>query len=148
MVEHTATPWEYRDYPDLFEGRACGVIQCVEGVRDTGRVIAFIRSGPNMPIAEVKPNAAFIVRAVNCHEKLVAALEQAEIAMNELKKRYAEGEGGWFLIDAIQAAEDETHWVAQVARVEVMVAAALAKAKESTAHEPRLQQQDLDEETL
>ena len=28
------------------------------------------------------------------------------------------------------------------------LAAALAKAKESTAHEPRLQQQDLDEETL
>ena len=65
-------------------------------------------------------DADFLLRAVNCHEELVKAVKRIdEIA----------GFRGFKDIDDI-------------------CLAALAKVRENTAHETRLQQQDLDEETL
>jgi len=80
MTEHTPTPYQYTPYPGLCGGTACGVIECTEAVRQEGRVVAYIRSGPNMPDDEADANAAFIIRAVNSHEALVAVLRAVEWA--------------------------------------------------------------------
>ena len=120
MAEHTPTPWEFTPYAHL--DNAAGVVECTKDIRKTGRVVAFIRSGPNMPPAEVLPNAAFIVRAANCHEDLVRELEDCELSLKL----------------------DVDEWGSpRLKGTLANIRAALAKAEES-----RLQQQDLDEETL
>jgi len=73
------------------------------------------------------------LRAVNCHEELVAALEAVEWVYD------SEIDG---LFCPTCALPKPTHTRG------CQLAAALAKAKENTAHEARLQQRDLDEETL
>jgi hypothetical protein len=73
-----------------------------------------------------------IVCAVNCHADLVAALEDAIELINDINGCHGCADNSVDLDDSRRKA----------------LAAALAKAKENTAHEPRLQQQDLDEETL
>jgi len=77
MAEHTPTPYQYTPYPDLFDGRACGVIECTEAVRRDGRVVAYVRSGPNMPDDEAEANGFNLAHVANCHADLVAALEKA-----------------------------------------------------------------------
>ena len=74
-----------------------------------------------------------IVRAVNAHADLVAALEAVEWVYD------SEIDG---LFCPTCALPKPTHTRG------CQLAAALAKAKENTAHEARLQQRDLDEETL
>jgi hypothetical protein len=74
-----------------------------------------------------------IVCAVNCHADLVAALEAVEWVYD------SEIDG---LFCPTCALPKPTHTRG------CQLAAALAKAKENTAHEARLQQRDLDEETL
>jgi len=61
-----------------------------------------------------------IVRAANCHEELVAAVKRI----------------------------DEIAGFRGIKDIDDICLAALAKVRENTAHETRLQQQDLDEETL
>ena len=132
MAEHTQTPWEFTAYAHL--DNAAGVVECTKDVRKTGRVVAFIRSGPNMPPAEVLPNARFVVRAVNCHEELVAALEAWLSDHEECETGHIPDEldeEGCLYCDRIL-------WTRNL----------LAKAKANTAHEARLRQRDLDEETL
>ena len=73
-------------------------------------------------------DAAFIVRAVNCHKELVAALDLVDTVS------WPEDYGGW------RCTFDDKEWQ--------QIQGALAKAKEGVADETRLRQQDLDEETL
>jgi len=74
---------------------------------------------------DAKEKAAFIVLAANCHEELVAALEWIDTYL------------------ANQPLDQQAKFL-----ITKKVKEALAKVKESTADETRLQQQDLDEETL
>jgi len=85
---------------------------------------------------DAKEKAAFIVRAVNCHEELVAALES-------LIDWGTSTVGTCMACNALHE-EDRDPDRCQFC----MARAALAKAKEGTAHEALLRQRDLDEETL
>jgi len=78
MTNHTPTPYQYTPYPNLFDGRACGVIECMEAVRRDGRVVAYVRSGPNMPDDEAEANGFNLAHVANCHADLVAALEAVQ----------------------------------------------------------------------
>lgn len=78
MTQHTPTPWN-----NLHEGKECNE------VRGDGKLLAFVLTKgfplrANMPypdnIEETRANTAFIVKAVNNHEKLVSALKNC-IAM-------------------------------------------------------------------
>jgi len=122
MTEHTPTPYQFTPYPDLFEGRACGVIECTEAVRQKGRVVAYVRSGPNMPDEEAKANAAFIVRAVNAHDELVAALDRASYIAAQLLTYVG--------CERCQHTSEypDRHYVLEL---QELLAAALAKAKEN-----------------
>ena len=98
MAEHTPTPW-HTDQVELFD--------------TFNQVLGLIRT---------TANAAFIVRAVNCHEALVRELEDCELSLKL----------------------DVDEWGSpRLKGTLANIRAALAKAEES-----RLQQQDLDEETL
>jgi hypothetical protein len=92
-----------------------------------GRTICEIGLWLDMP-EEQEANGTFIVRAVNCHKELVAALDLVDTVS------WPEDYGGW------RCTFDDKEWQ--------QIQGALAKAKEGVADETRLRQQDLDEETL
>ena len=77
---------------------------------------------------DAKEKATFIVRAVNCHEELVAALDLVDTVS------WPEDYGGW------RCTFDDKEWQ--------QIQGALAKAKEGTVDESQMLLQDLDEETL
>ena len=84
-------------------------------------------------VGTVKPEwAAFIKRAVNCHEELVKALEDAIELINDINGCHGCADNS--------ADPDESRRKA--------LAAALAKAKEGALDESQMLLQDLDEETL
>lgn len=77
-AQHTPTPWN-------IEGK---LNKHQEGLLITSRdglsIVAEMSGG--LPFYEVEDNAAFIVRAVNCHEALLEALD-AYVTMHD-KKRF------------------------------------------------------------
>lgn len=99
MTNHTPTPWNVRYY-DEFQNAPLDVLSsegnCIANVgrrsvnKTTGKVYE--------PSAEAFANAAFIVKAVNCHQELVDA---AKAVLDNLRE-------GDFIsttrLDALQAA--------------------------------------------
>ena len=126
MRKHTPTPYQYTPYPNLFGGHSCGVIECTEAVRRDGRVVAYVRSGPNMPDDEAEANGFNLAHAANCHAELVAALEKARRIVVDVRLYGATTKSARNALEEIDAALD--------------------KVKSGTADE--VQQQDMDEETL
>lgn len=81
MSKHTPTPWQLAR-PDVERCRV--VIETVErgvDLPDQGNPIAVAYWGT--PIEEA--NAELIVRAVNCHEELLAAIKKAERELRQLQ---------------------------------------------------------------
>jgi len=102
MAEHTPTPRAENTPPntahcELFDARGVWVADVGTGA-----------------------DSAFVLRAVNCHEELVAAVKRI----------------------------DEIAGFRGIKDIDDICLAALAKVRENTAHETHLQQRDLDEETL
>ena len=145
MAEHTPIPWRVgfadgsgsttvttvgeHDYShpafakiDDLPGRVTLKVDHSAPRRHYFSVACICEMSDDSAISEVqqKANAAFIVRAVNCHEELVKAVKRI----------------------------DEIAGFRGIKDIDDICLAALAKVKEPTAHEARLQQQDLDEETL
>jgi len=148
MAEHTPTPWQQGrllsttvtrewddDYREQKEYEESALVCVNFHASDEGRSRRIIAVATHMD-GNAGANAAFIVRAVNCHEELVAALEPFSRAWTA--KRH---------VRVVVAFYDYDGKVLRVCDIEEAdfrrASAALAKAKES-----RLQQQDLDEETL
>ena len=131
MAEHTPTPWHIEPY------YALGPEQEIVG--SNGEPICTVLGSKDFTEDTegwIEPDAAFIVRAVNCHEELVEALEFAHSHVDELCDAWERG--------AISEHDGKGGLRSnRNTAVEMKIRAALAKAKES-----RLQQQDLDEETL
>ena len=67
--KHTATPWRINP-------RSRSTVQTLDGDTVAACGVRSDLSKPNLH-EELEANAALIVRAVNCHEELVAALEKA-----------------------------------------------------------------------
>ena len=145
MAEHTPTPWQQGrllsttvtrewddDYREQKEYEESALVCVNFHASDEGRSRRIIAVATHMD-GNAGANAAFIVLAVNCHADLVAALEAVEWVYD------SEIDG---LFCPTCALPKPTHTRG------CQLAAALAKAKENTAHEARLQQRDLDEETL
>jgi hypothetical protein len=65
MAEHTPTPWELIDERQIYAGE-----KLLAEVTDTAE-------GLEGSCAEADANAAFIVRAVNCHAELLSACAAA-----------------------------------------------------------------------
>ena len=151
MAEHTPIPWRVgfadgsgsttvttvgeHDYShpafakiDDLPGRVTLKVDHSAPRRHYFSVACICEMSDDSAISEVqqKANAAFVVRAVNCHEELVEALQD-------------------FLADW-DSPNFRTYYIDE-AHVEA-ARAALAKAKEGTADESQMLLQDLDEETL
>lgn len=101
MIEHTPTPWAAD--PDDRDGYEWNIHIVTESNRDMR--VAFMTSGP-----EAAANADFIVKAVNCHDELVAALEAFRLRP-----------------DAIVASQGDTILRIPIAAIQ-QAAAAIAKA--------------------
>ena len=123
MAEHSPTPWQSNG-PYLYgsgEVRYVRIGRAMPEPDIIGRTICEIGLWLDMP-EEQEANGTFIVRAANCHEDLVRELEDCELSLKL----------------------DVDEWGSpRLKGTLANIRAALATAKES-----RLQQQDLDEETL
>jgi hypothetical protein len=72
MDKHTPTPWQYQWV------RWMNDVDLKIVDHKTGRVLAILnKPTPFLTVDEQEANAEFIVRAVNAHDELVAALKQA-----------------------------------------------------------------------
>lgn len=101
-AQHTPTPWHVGD------GKAARIIYGQDGYAIADATVYHGRHG-----GAEEANAAFIVRAVNAHDDLVAALRKARNAISE----------------EVLAAGDEDHpTIARHARIIDEIDAALAKA--------------------
>lgn len=86
MTDHTNVPWK-SEGPDQF-----GDYNIVNG--EANLAIAAVVSNLR-PAAEVAANAAFIVKAVNSHDALVKALENAKAALEACSDLFSEIRGDW-----------------------------------------------------
>lgn len=75
---HTKTPWEYHQ-----SNKYHTECRFITTSKKTGKYlhIAKIYGSNDSILMEAEANAAFIVKAVNCHEELVEALKQAHLSM-------------------------------------------------------------------
>jgi len=144
MAEHTPTPWQQGrllsttvtrewddDYREQKEYEESALVCVNFHASDEGRSRRIIAVATHMD-GNAGANAAFIVRAVNCHEELVKALEDAIELINDINGCHGCADNS--------ADPDESRRKA--------LAAALAKAKEGALDESQMLLQDLDEETL
>lgn len=83
MAEHTPTPWEAQDFDDEENGVAIIGLRTNNGIpydSPTNGMVAWATLHPTEAEAgdatRAKANAAFIVKAANSHEALVAALQE------------------------------------------------------------------------
>jgi hypothetical protein len=106
-VEHTPTPW-YREDIVSEGGPTLRKIE-IGTVHHTVAVLSFLR---DHDAEEVKANAEFIVRAVNAHDELVAALKLAERLLSANVPEYL-----------------RPTWNANADRHRELIRAALAKAE-------------------
>ena len=92
MTEATKRPWGYVHHKGLDKHLVGAVLENVATVED--------RHG------NAKENAEFIVKAVNNHDALVAALEACQIALRTHSPNVPEDEQGWTSYDeaALEAA--------------------------------------------
>ena len=121
MAEHTQTPWK------MVPCRTCSSMD-TENAHRCGRFQLACPPANDYEGRLSTADADFLLRAVNCHEELVAALDLVDTVS------WPEDYGGW------RCTFDDKEWQ--------QIQGALAKAKEGVADETRLRQQDLDEETL
>lgn len=71
MGKHTETPWETN-----YTGNIWGDIE--NPVHDGDSPLVAFTNNHSTPTDQQKADSAFIVKAVNCHEGLVEALEQCQ----------------------------------------------------------------------
>jgi len=70
VTAHSPTPWTFREYKDgKYE------VYATEAHRAEGNFICAIGDCPEDSVAPDRTDAAFVVRAVNAHEALVAVAE-------------------------------------------------------------------------
>ena len=76
MSEHTPTPWraDMGEFPPQMKLEPY-LRSYVGPDGETIRVKGFALSGGNVEMDEARANSEFIVKAVNCHDDLVAALK-------------------------------------------------------------------------
>jgi len=113
MTEHTPTPWQSNG-PYLYGSGEVRYVRIGRGMPEPdiiGRTICEIGLWLDMP-EEQEANGTFIVLAANCHEELVAALEEIQGNADEYPTSNSYG-------------KDRC-----VSRIAGIAAAALAKAKE------------------
>ena len=123
MAEHTPIPWRRNGH---FVETATKPPFAVCDVYGEGQILQEVGD--------------LIVRVANCHEELVAALEPFG---------YDDPQGDCFSDDAPVEIRCEGYVLLTATAGDLrQAAAALAKAKEPTSDETRVQQQDLHEETL
>lgn len=99
-MAHTPTPWEAQNYIDGEDG--IGIIGLREGVpvggTPTNGLVAFATMFPTEVDAKnssrATANAAFIVKAVNAHDDLVAAVTELRAAMVQYGMDVDEGPNG------------------------------------------------------
>src|ERR1700735_2276674 len=77
VSEHTPTPW-------ILDGEHLRTI-----VRGAESTIIAVRH--RLPAVTHAANAAFIVRAVNAHDDLVAALKETKASLSEYGSAYSDG---------------------------------------------------------
>jgi hypothetical protein len=79
MSEHTPTPWraDMGEFPPQMKLEPY-LRSYVGPDGETIRVKGFALSGGNVEMDEARANSEFIVKAVNCHDDLVAALRAVE----------------------------------------------------------------------
>lgn len=76
---HSPLPWNYWELGDRFG---------VSDSYDEGLILDDDVKNWNHPFAEQqKANAAFIVRAVNCHEEITDLLQQTLLVINDIKEK-------------------------------------------------------------
>jgi hypothetical protein len=102
-ISRTPTPWNLS-----------GNSAWWDGAKDRGAVFECrIRTGTHVPAGQNEANAAFIVRACNAHDDLLAALRSAERWLSEMHSETVEGEAtemrdvhsaAWEVIDGYRAA--------------------------------------------
>lgn len=74
-MTHTPTPWKVLGYTPYGEDYRI--------TDDIGNDIAIVPHWDDEAKIEARANAAFIVKAVNCHEELLEALKEAKKAIQE-----------------------------------------------------------------
>lgn len=81
MGEHTPTPWatEYRKGQNSFYGQ--DIYEAATGETIATAAWYPVALSDTHTTTNREANAAFIVKAVNCHDDLVAALEEARSAV-------------------------------------------------------------------
>lgn len=95
-AQHTRTPWRVMSK----EGRYIAAAN--EAGVDV--VIADLRNEHGCVTPSTKDNAAFIVRAVNAHDELVAALRDVEGRLSDLARLSLAGQGYWRAVKRARAA--------------------------------------------
>jgi len=69
-MKHTQTPWELRENVDY-------------GIQAGKEGLEYFITAPGISSQEIRANAVFIVRAVNAHEKLLAAVNMVFAAADD-----------------------------------------------------------------
>jgi len=94
MSEHTPTPWraDMGEFPPQMKLEPY-LRSYVGPDGETIRVKGFALSGGNVEMDEARANSEFIVKAVNCHDDLVAALRASKAAL-ELQGFVGKGKHG------------------------------------------------------
>ena len=76
-MEHTKTPWKVGEYNEDYE--EINILCVSDGYTYHAANVPVFQGAPS---DEQKANAAFIVKACNCHDALVEALDMALTAIN------------------------------------------------------------------
>lgn len=111
MGEHTPTPWraDMGEFPPQMKLEPY-LRSYVGPDGETIRVKGFALSGGNVEMDEARANSEFIVKAVNCHDDLVAALSASIGRMLnvkiDLETGVSKAKAGAALASAIKSAED------------------------------------------
>jgi hypothetical protein len=102
MSEHTPTPWraDMGEFPPQMKLEPY-LRSYVGPDGETIRVKGFALSGGNVEMDEARANSEFIVKAVNCHDDLVAACKKLVASYDADKGSYALSE----LSDALHLAD-------------------------------------------
>jgi hypothetical protein len=90
-MSHTPTPWLY----EITSDHAPAFIYVENSDNDLAGIAIADCKAVDLTYAECDANAAFIVRACNAHDELVAALEQSKEYTAELESRHASALSGW-----------------------------------------------------
>ncbi len=111
-MSHTPTPWAiFNDHPDLDTANCLAYIRPSDADRETRNPWGFsdIACCYGFDEPEQKSNVEFIVRAVNAHEELVAALRSFIVAFEQNDGDFSDIENSRYIAarSAVAKAEAE-----------------------------------------